>query len=197
MMKLKGIIFLIIISLLCTLPAFAGDETIIFYKPAGATLSCTGATAQFSQTTDDAQREVGEWSTTDYWAYRFAYAGTTGTLCRVIVKLSKTGSPAGNAYISVLNDNSAAPGSSLTTCGSMVATGIDAGGAEYTFNCGDAAVTNGNYYWVQVYYDSANSSNYIKFSRGYGLGKEYYSGDGSAWTEQGTSGPYLKVYIKE
>jgi len=89
-------------------------------------------------------------------------APTSGNprLGRVVVKLSKTGSPTGTLYIRLYSDNNDVPGSALTTIASVDVSTLSTSSTTYTYDY-TYQLTAGAKYWIVLEYTGGSSSNYV------------------------------------
>lgn len=168
----------------------------------GATLSCTEATIQMSETTRLSAYDFGKFSNQMALSSEFVYSGTTGSLCSLHVYLNCAGTCAsvpGTVTVALYDDNAGVPGSLVTTCGTIAGSALTTSSAEYTFNSCNATVTNGLTYHIVVSNNIADSTNYTQLNYDATCTTEVMSFKGSgAWSSFSTANCAMwKMYIKE
>ena len=198
----------ILILILFTSTCFAGGVTdkvksVIARKNAAPALTCSRATQQSPTDAVDFTTawSLGEYSTTDWKASEFVYGGPTGTLCSVDIGLKKDASPTGTLTIYLYNDTgpSTSPSTARGTIGTKDVSTLDGTTTWYTFSC-DIAITNGATYWIVLYFDNPNATNFVRFGIDSECATEHivYGADGSSWADDLTTFcQSIKLYIKE
>jgi len=144
---------------------------------AGGSAACTD-TIKDSNTTDNATRNV------DSAAYIYIssdwVAKSNYDLSKVVLKLSKYGSPTANATVRIYGESSSAPNALLGESAAIASSTFTTDGAEYIFSFASAiGIIEGDHYWIIVWVNGAfDATNYIKIhydnstaNGGHGIGR--------------------------
>lgn len=200
---MKKLIFLLLLLLIAT-PCFAQDMARMSLGIVGGGVPAAGCSSTSSQEeiANDATSGWAKYSTSDWWATPFVWAGTTGkSLCRVDVLKSKAGSPTGTIYLYLYSHNvSNYPDSLLTNCGSLDASTLQDAVAWYSFASCNYSMTNGVTYWIVLAKSSYDSTNYPNWGVDINCTTERReeSGDGITWANLSTTACYShKIFILE
>ena len=164
---------------------WVNSATVCFVYTAAATCttstdSATGTTNGFDGLSSNAART--------YTGGKFT-AGSSYTLCKLVLRVDKTGTPnyTLNAYI--YTDNSGVPGTLVGTgSGNIATTGIGTSEADVTFASMSAALTSGTVYWIVVKATGSPNdfTNYARLYNKSGSTTTQRSPDAVTWTSDST-----------
>jgi hypothetical protein len=99
----------------------------------------------------------------------FGYGGTTtvaqsfvpeqtGTICRVVVMLNKSGIPTDTVNAYICSDSSNTPGTQISDTQNLDLSTLSSSPAEITFNFSSGSLTAGNKYWFCIYRATDNGT---------------------------------------
>lgn len=153
--------------------------------------SCTTQTTPNDMETNAyTYTEIALTSTLKYVASKFVADASTGTVCKVCLRLNKIGSPTMNFSVAIWGDTSGRPNPSdvKASYGSMNAGSIN----ESDWNCfssGSASLSNGTAYHIVITASATDESNYFRWIKDATCATEVIarSSDGSTWYDLDTS----------
>lgn len=167
-----------------------------------AETSCTGATNQLESFTASGIVNLGGSSANLWRASEIVYAGTTGTLCKLVANVKCTTEDCTQVITGKLySDNGSDEVNTLVgSCtGTYDSAALSTSDTDIDLTSCSGTITNGTKYWLVLTANSADGTNYIKLSTDSTCTTEKvgYSADGSTWTyATGTCGVF-KIYILE
>lgn len=200
--------------LILLLPLLLGANTISGSLLKGATCtgaagaSCTGATNQLESLTAGSVSNFGASSVSLWKASEIAYAGTTGTLCKLVVTMKCTTENCvqivtGKLYSNdPTGDGGAADGvgSLIASCtGTYDSAALGTSNADISLTSCYGTLTNGTKYWLVLNADDYDGTDYLHIATDSTCTteKNAYGSDGASWT-YGTGTCYVfQVYILE
>ena len=114
-------------------------------------------------------------------------AGSSYSLDKISLKLSKSGSPTANLTVHIYSEAGSVPNASLGESGAIAASTLTTSAADYEFTfASPISITSGTHYWVVLMLnENAHATNYIKWhgdgttangGHGYGRGAAGWAG---------------------
>jgi hypothetical protein len=95
------------------------------------------------------------------WFANKIVAGSTYTLCSVVLRMDKVSSPTTNLVAKIYSDSSGSPGTQIgSTSSSVASSSLPTSEGDVTFSNMSSSLTSGTTYWIVVYIDASDNSNY-------------------------------------
>jgi hypothetical protein len=155
MRKLLIILFLLILALPVQ------SATMVSGRPCpGGVAGCTSADKQETDNVTYKSDNTGY----VYFASDFV-AGSSYSLDKISLKLSKSGSPTANLTVHIYSESSSKPNASLGESGAIASSTLTTSAADYEFTFASAiSITSGTHYWVVLMLNgNAHGTNYVKW----------------------------------
>lgn len=155
---------------------------------AGGGATCNTLAEQCSNTTD-AQQNMCQYTSTDWYATKFV-AAETSARCGIVLPLEKVNAPAMGVIVEIWSDDGGSPSKPNAKLGtSSASVSASTFGGEISFEDIAADLTATTAYWIVLKCDAASATNYFTWGRADGCTTENYalSADGATWTTQGTA----------